>query len=456
MCSKRDAVCFLLAAVAAVIHARSPAYCDSALPLIAGFDAERVDAAYPFDGDDSVSEVAKLLFRVGQLERTSLQSRVDPSSVLRTGSAVDFAGEVRSKRVLQVTPQLSDYLGFDAVEVYELESRMQRVPDADAIAPILLLTSSLSGDVAPGDRLAGVGVLLELPTDSDGTRVIAAAGPTWTPKQPPVEGWRLLGDVGFDASLLPELAGRQRQRLSTEDAQAFYTMLRASSRLASKEDSLPRPRPLTAVDLLQDPTRHVGQWMSLRVETVRVTRVSLTEQPRRARQLSNDHYFQIDAIGDLGNVQLQVRSRDPDAEPVVFENRYPVSIVTPELPDFLRDEVADRYGDNTVSAAVSLPLRVHGFFFRLWSYESQYMNQRGGDDQFGPLIVGVSFKNLALAGRDPAGVSRLGWYLAAGVLIALVLIAIWSWRNRRRDNQVRRRRKETQPEQLAWAARRGR
>ena len=89
-----------------------------------------------------------------------------------------------------------------------------------------------------------------------------------------------------------------------------------------------------------------------------------------------------------------------------------------------------------------------GFFFRLWSYETDFMAQHGGGDQFGPLVIAAVIRNKQPDPADPTGVHLIG--SAAACAVILGIFSIWAWQRRTdsRDRAVQNRKKEKEAESL--------
>ena len=157
----------------------------------------------------------------------------------------------------------------------------------------------------------------------------------------------------------------------------------------------------------------------------------VVESEQRQAEVGGLFYYQIDAIGDLGNVQLQIEV--PDGEPVLMENRYPVTIVTAKLPKFLHDKEGDWV------STITAPARVEGWFYRLWSYESDFMKSRGGK-QIAPLIIGGVIEDRRVRAADPIGVKLIGKTAAFGIIAGIISTILFGWYTRRGDRESRRRR----------------
>jgi len=308
---------------------------------------------------------------------------------------------------------------------------------------VQVVTTVLPAEAKSGDRVSGVGILIE----SASVTAMATARLRWFPEAPQSEGWKLLSEAGLDVSLLAEAGSRSRKPLLAEDGDAFYSLLAATAKVAQR-DQLPQPQAVEPVTLLSEPDGLVGQWLRMNLETVQVTRIAVSE-PHRQAQLGSDHYYQIDAVGDLKNVVVKIqRPSDNHGPPILFENRYPVSVVVRELPDFLKQQIRVQERGDAVLSEIKVLVQADVFFYRLWSYSTDFMNQMGGGDQFGPLLVAARIHNRQPTSADPAGVGVIGWMAAFAVISAIVATWLWNRRTSQRDAQVRRKRKERESEQL--------
>ncbi|EMI19127.1 hypothetical protein, membrane [Rhodopirellula maiorica SM1] len=164
-----------------------------------------------------------------------------------------------------------------------------------------------------------------------------------------------------------------------------------------------------------------------------------------------DHYYQVDAMGDLGNVKVQIDSgRDATEDGPVFQNRYPISLVYKTLPTFLQNKLRDQGKSEAIVADLTVLVATDAFFFRLWSYPTAYMQRFGGGDQFGPLLIGADMINRESTEADPVGVGIFGWFAAVAVGVGMLAILVWNIVIARRDRQVQRRRKEREADELRF------
>lgn len=407
---------------------------DDATDLISGFDRTRIaslmpptDPTRPTDPTDptKTGELAKLIFRLANTDEAALRSRVGQQASI--GHAVMIEGTIQSAESLKVPDGLVEFLDLSTLSIVRV-----RVGDQTMLA----IAPPISASARAGDRVSGIGVALD-----DEGRSVAIGRLRWMPAVAPSAGWQLLADAGVDLGLLADVTRLNRKPLLAADGDAFYAMLASTPRVAG-DANLPAPPTFGPVKLLTDARAQVGQWMRLNVETAQVTRITVT-QPDRREQLGQDHYFQIDAFADLGDVVIRVETGgepgdESAGESAVFENRYPVSIVTLSIPTVL----AGDSGDRVIVAEVSRQVTVDGFFYRLWSYKSQYMKRFGDAEQFGPLVIAARIVDAAPGSRDPVGVSAIGWIAAAAVLTGLIVTIVWHRRTTSGDRAIRKKQKQ--------------
>ncbi|ELP32581.1 hypothetical protein RBSWK_03522 [Rhodopirellula baltica SWK14] len=407
----------------------------SLLDLLSGFDVERLRRLgdrmrVGSNGNAARDEQAKLVFRLKRLSDATLAERLSGEAA-SVGDAIEINGTIESLQYVAVPEELIEFLS--------LRQLVQLVLVNDDGMQIRVIAAPLPKQVAIGDQLSGVGVAL-LDGDERGTSIAVAGNLRWRPKQPASLGWQVLGELDVDITRLPDIVALSRRPLMDVDSQVFFSMIGAANQAGSiSADSEPLG-PIAAAmraaavevsptDLLKEPEKWMGQWITIDVETVRWTRVSV-ELDERAQQVGSDHYYQIDAIGDLGNVQLKIATEGGGS--VMMENRYPVTLVAAKLPAFLADE-------NALSRTVSKPVQVEGFFYRLWSYESDFMASHGGK-QFAPLLIAGRWADRTPTSNDPIGVSWIGTFAAVGVIAAILGALAFAWSNRRGDRLARRQR----------------
>ncbi len=429
---------------------------ESAMELLSGFDAQGVADAAGWLGQpqdpEAVSHVAQLLFQLRRVGQDGLVKRLgdddpaqtqwQPGDVIRwTGRAIRVAGS-------SVPETQAEVLEMSRVFRFEIEGSKRYVITHDVPAPWLQPAAAKQPH-----PVEVVGIVVR--TDEQGQpNVIATPRVQWFPDQEdgvPVEGWRLLAAHGLDCGRLDVVRDNDKQPLAADEP--FYEMLAAAYQA---RDTTAAPQSVSVLELLKRSKQHVGQWVSLPVESVRVTKIMLPAGGAAAKQIGQDHYWQLDTFGRVdGRVVIEpagdaAGSGDAagtgEAEPIEFANRYPVSLVAYALPEQMVQAIEQQSGRDAAVAMVRQPLLVEGFYYRQWSYDSEFAQSRRAGRQFGPLLMAsrLTVRDVGL----PA--SAINWQaVVAGVfLVGLVVIALGSWWVGRRDRQhvLRRRKHEMERE----------
>ncbi|MEO1614929.1 MAG: hypothetical protein AAFV88_03710 [Planctomycetota bacterium] len=393
---------------------------DSALDLLSGFDAERLRACYPLSDTAAVAEMSKLLYRVRRLDEQVLADRASEgpaASFPDSGNVVRVAGEVTAIRGYRVPDSLTEFLGMSEFREITLKT------DGNAA---LVFVPQLPAQLKVGDAASCVAIDLSAAGDS----AFVAAKMAWFPAKAERLGWRLMAERGVDLSLLSELGGRNRQPLLAADAELFYETMRAADELRRQPaDSVPDPESVDPVRLLQSPQDYFGGWVRLDLKTIRLTRVVIENEVMK-QQLGQDFYWQIDASGDLGKTVIQLQR--PGEESIQMSGYYPVTLVSKSIPGFLKARVED----SAVDVMVDRPVRVAGFFLRLWSFENEFMQNRGGGKQVAPLVVASLWQSSELT-SEAAGIEVIGYTLALFIVAAIVVTFLWTRRNTRTDRKVK-------------------
>jgi hypothetical protein len=416
---------------------------DSAVSLLSGFDADRLEAVYPPQDAESAGELAKLIYRLRTIDPHALEARVGNAAGYQLGDAIRIDGAIQEIKILKVPSRL--------VEFVEL-SHLHLIVVDNGTTAVRVATTTLPRDAKRTDRVSGIGVVIETSAADDTEHdlqpvAIASARLRWFPQTSKSVGWQLLSDEGLDVSLLAEVAARNRRPLLAEDGDAFYSMLAAAATI-SQRGGLPTPSLADPVMLLSEPEKLGGQWLQMNLETVQVTRITVAE-PRRQEQLGSDHYYQIDAAGDLGNTVVKMeRAAGDEGPPAIFANRYPVSVVIRDLPEFLSQRIRVQEGGDAIVSNIKVMVGVDVFFYRLWSYSTDFMSQHGGLDQFGPLLVAARIRNREPTSNDPVGANVIGWIAAIAVISAIVATWYWNRRVSAHDLEIRQSRKARDAEQL--------
>jgi hypothetical protein len=244
-----------------------------------------------------------------------------------------------------------------------------------------------------------------------------------------------LGDLGMDIGLFDDV--QDGQSMGGGDRECFYQLLAAVGKVGS--DQLidhARPDPDISV-LLSKPRFQHGKLFSLAGVARRAIRIPVNDPDIRER-FGIDHYYEIEVFVPLEKDVL-IKMPHPGAEGKLF-NPYPVVFCARRLPRGMPD------GEDIHEA-----VRIAGFFFKLWAYQSDFMappaapdagpgverdQQRGaGPRQFSPLLIGV--EPQLTSGRTGAGPTT-GIGIGVAFVVALLGVWLWLWRSSRRDRQFHR------------------
>jgi hypothetical protein len=201
---------------------------DSAVSLLSGFDAARLEAVYPPRGADAAGELAKLVYRLRAIDPNALDARVGNTAGYQLGDAIRIDGEIQEIKVLKVPSRLVEFVELSYLHLIVVDT---------GTAAVRVATTMLPRDAKRTDRVSGIGVVIETSAADDSEHdlqpaAIATARLRWFPQTSKTAGWQLLGDEGLDVSLLAEVAARNRRPLLAEDGDAFYSMLAAAATIS--------------------------------------------------------------------------------------------------------------------------------------------------------------------------------------------------------------------------------
>lgn len=492
----------ILGSLVLAVSGASTCLSESVLDRLSGFDAARIESISPWFEDASDAslgaEAAKLLYQIRRLSSGGLfaepqaedagvqvagEAANDGSviagsdkalSLATLGEVVSLSGTVASLETWDLPPALAEVLEFRSLYRVEVlvsdstdkvndeqlnESDAQRVLVIATQVPSAWLEAPPQGVTPPLRRTVLTGVVVrprkEAGSDEAGSSeaggarpVVAAATMGWlaTAGSGVPQDWITWSEKGFDVSLLEGVRTRDRQLLRTEDAPAFYPLLKLAASLDGTEAASGERVP--AADLLKQSKAWVGRRVRLELQTVRLTRIQVTEPVTKAR-LGSDHYWQIDALGDLGQVVIRIESEDGEA--AVFENRYPISVAIRDLPAFLVEAMGEDSASvaRTDVAMVSQPVLVDGIHYRMWSYESEFMNQHGGGNQFGPLVIASRITAIQQPTVGSSGATMLGWYVAAFAIFGVLAAALGSYLSSRNDAKAKLKSRRSLPDRIS-------
>ncbi|MEM6470800.1 MAG: hypothetical protein AAF802_14670 [Planctomycetota bacterium] len=402
--------------------------CESALEQLSGFDTSRLEGCYPLTDSASVSEMAKLLYRVDRLSEGSMESRLSGQNAgesSATGEVIEVEGEVVKIRAFRVPEKLVEFL--------EMSDFREVWIDTPAHRSAVYVKQS-PGGIAIGDRVKvfafQIGDRERTDDANEGRLPLVARKLSWFPANPDSVGWTLLGEQGVDLSLLSELPKRNRLSLKADDNAFFYAGMQAADELRKRPaGTLPTASDVGPIDLLKSPQNFHGEWIALDLKTIRITRVAV-ERASHQEALGQPYYWQVDASGDLGKTVIQL-TRD-EGDPIQLSGYYPVTLVSKSLPKFLQSKVEE----GVVVALIDEPVRIEGFFVRLWSYENEFMQQQDAGKQVAPLLIASLWKSTLVI-RQSSGVEVIGYGLAVFVTASILGTLWWTRRNAIKDRAAK-------------------
>jgi len=312
---------------------------------------------------------------------------------------------------------------------YRVNAKLDGTPAASATIYARSVPSDWFANTDTGEideRFSAIGLLLRSvkSDDASSSLVLAADRVAWHPDDqepaiPVPADWRELGRLGVDMGQFDQL--RDEQSITARDRELFYQLLAAAKQYdPARDESVDRSRQLEC--LLTDPTGHRGERFSLSGAARRAIRVQVDEEDILARY-EIDHYYEITMLMDPGPL-IRVMKGDDDTEGIVFTN-YPVTFCVLHLP------VGLPTGDY-----INEPVRIDGWFLKLWSYKNEFMNR--GDNretdapalQVSPLLIGYRIQHEA-TGLQATTSSVSGVTVGALFVAALgLLAALFVWFNR--------------------------
>jgi hypothetical protein len=158
-----------------------------------------------------------------------------------------------------------------------------------------------------------------------------------------------------------------------------------------------------------------------------VTQVQAPEEIRQRYGL--DHYYQLDVFLPLGSKVIRVADKDKkEEEQATIHGQYPVVCYAVHLPSELLPPEGGVSDEGT-----SRPVRISGTFYRLWSYQSEFMTSLADDQwQVAPLVM---ISNVEVTGKTNPYLGLVG-----GLSFLVLLGLIWwsQWRYSRTDQSFKR------------------
>ena len=231
----------------------------------------------------------------------------------------------------------------------------------------------------------------------------------------------LLASQGVDMSALDVLRASHSQRLRSSESEFFYQFIGAAKTLEDSPE-LEDIATLGFVDLF-DWSKAIGQVVEVEGNVIRVLSVAIDE--KRQAELGVEQLYEL-------NLSLPLDQKINVQGGEVYEHRFPVSVQVNSLPLPPQELKGKR-------------VRVKGFFYRFWNYQSDGSKEAGSRGQPAPLVIG--FKPRIV--KVNTGQVDFIFTTAAILFMIIVLGAIWILR--RSDNNpdnVLNKKKASLPEKI--------
>ena len=183
----------------------------------------------------------------------------------------------------------------------------------------------------------------------------------------------LLAQAGVDIGRFDEVRRLNLKPFRSEDKESFYPMIGAVNRISYADVADDTPGDF--LELVRNPRDHFGELVTISGQVRRCIEVRVTDEDVQER-LGVDHYYELDMFVPI---DAKISIDTETGEPLIYENRFPVTVVVAELPEGETPESFSRK-----------PATMKGFFYRFWSYRNEFTVQAGtAQGQICPLIVGM-------------------------------------------------------------------
>ena len=324
--------------------------------------------------------------------------------ISESASLSRFAGIVTKIDRIAIDAETSDVL--ERSHIYRCQLEMEHTP-------ITLLCASvpagwLQTDGTPLDAIRQPctidGVRL---TRGDDTELAWTRSPKWVmseelssvdssafePEIP--ERLQFLMEKGWDLAWMDRIHALQVdpiKPLSPKEMEPFFALMQ----LAKKSPVVQKlGTEMSVTDLIEalrqkkSKDRPALERVVMNMRVVRVSRVQV-DDPVQAAILGSNHYYQLDAMADIGNRTYEIKG---EKEPILYHNEYPVTCVSIEVPSWLKPNEPNLEKDSeAANDQVWFPRMkstASGWFYRFWSYKTLETSQSLGEQQrqIGPLIV---------------------------------------------------------------------
>ena len=255
----------------------------------------------------------------------------------------------------------------------------------------------------------------------------------------------LLASMGVDVGLFSHITRQTRHEFTGDERECFYQLLAAVSQTQASTLKTKQPLELDIPKLLRDTANAKGKLFTLEGTARRITRIIVDDPDIQDRFKADidgdgqtdllDHYYQIDMFVSLKGKSVQIKKDASDKNAPVFSNVYPVNVCVRTLPAELvkmnEELVAGKANQDLLRAKV----RLQGFFFKTWSYQTVYASSKDEDGfQTSPIFIATEPEVISTEiTRSP----YIGALVATVFTIALIACWFFIWKSSRGDRQFK-------------------
>ena len=210
-----------------------------------------------------------------------------------------------------------------------------------------------------------------------------------------------LAKAGVDISLLDIVKSRKGKTIGNRESTCYWQMLAACKTV----DAINPESRIGFATILRSPIDSVGKAASVRGRVRQCVPVTVTSA-EAMELLGVDTFYQLTIFPDLNGRPIEVGTRDGDPE--VYQNAFPVTVCTLELPDGYDFE-----------SIVGSTFQCDGFFYRIWSYPSERTEDSSLAGQPSPLIMASSMLKVESSSgqlKTMLGVILLTMFVAIGFI----------------------------------------
>ncbi len=383
-----------------------------------------LDRLYLTDGVDQ-NILNKILYKLPRLGLDNVQRFVQQTTNLSWKKVLEdpqshgmqmfsMSGRVTKIERQDLVADVAEWMGF--THYYLVQFQPDDCPTTAQLYALAIPEAWMKKEKLD-ERASCDGLLLKAglaeDADSPPPLLFAVDRIAWNPDKPDKKYFvgpsqLLLAKTGMDLGLFDDVRRLNGQKLAAGDSECFYRVLSLMPKF--KPDELRRAAtPLDIVPYLQKPVEHHGDLVIVEGSARRISK-SVVSRPYFKDRLDLPSFYEIDILVDLGNKRIKLGKDKPGKPAIVLQDTFPVTVCVRQLPPGL--SVSDKLNER---------VRVPCFFYKLWTYQSQYTRtQDSAAKQPSPLMVGLMPELIEYEDQSNPVIGAL----AVG-LIVLAVGGIW-------------------------------